>query len=238
LFELYNLNGNVDLTADVNTFPFVPPFIGSSLNPGTNRELVVIRTNLLGTNINGTWYLGVPNNDSSNVTFTIHAVEETNGMLISKIPITVSVSFTGSFASNGLTFTWPSVPGETYEVEDTTDFTTWTPIALITATGPTVSYTDPRPINSAPQRFYKIVQVPAGTVLPIRVTISVTPGPSITLSWNTLVGDKYEVDSSPDMVNWTALTVPPITATGTTTSFTDPTPIGPGQRFYRVVQLP
>src|SRR5260370_31825587 len=199
LFELYNLSGNVDLTAELNVFPFVPsvpPSYASSLNPGTNGEQIVLRTNLLGTNINGTWYLGVPNNDSSNVTFTIHAVVETNGMLISKIPITVSVSFTGSPATNGLTFTWPSIPGETYEVQDTTDFTTWTPIAVITATGPTISYTDPRPLASAPQRFYRIVQVPAGTVGPIHMVISITPGPSITSTWNSIINGKYEVDSS------------------------------------------
>jgi hypothetical protein len=155
--------------------------------------------------------------------------------LISKVPITISVSFTGSVNSNGLTFTWPSVPGETYEVQDTTDFTTWTTLAVITATGPTISYTDPRPISSAPRRFNQIIQVPVGTLY---VTISIAPGPNITLTWNSIVNGNYEVDSSPDMVTWTALTVPPITATGPITSYTDPTPIGPGPRFYRVVYLP
>jgi hypothetical protein len=237
LFELYNLNGNVDLTADPNTFPFSPPFFASSLNPGTNREIIVLRTNQLGTNINGTWYLGVPNNDSSNVTFTIHAVVETNGLLISKVPIRVGVTVTNVTGTNYLTFTWPTIPGETYEVQDSTDLTTWTTIAVITATGPTISYTDPRPINSAPQRFYKIVQVVASSVT-IKVAISLSPGPSITLTWNSIINGNYEVDSSSDLATWTPLTVPPITATSPVTSFTDPTPIGPGPRFYRVVYLP
>src|SRR5258708_14056477 len=116
------------------------------------------------------------------------------GLLVSKVPNTISVSFPGPGSTNGLTFTWPSVPGETYEVQDTTDFATWTTIAVITATGPTISYTDPRPISSAPQRFYQIMQVPAGTVVPIQVLISITPGPSLTLTWHRIINTHYQLD--------------------------------------------
>ena len=91
LFELYNLSGDVDLTLQRESYPFANAPFGS-YNSGTNSEQIVIRTNQLGTNIMGHWYLGVPNNTTSNVTFTIHAVISTNGLLVSKIPIRIMVA--------------------------------------------------------------------------------------------------------------------------------------------------
>ncbi len=79
LFELYGLSGNVDLTLQFTnlTFtnlPYNPPFFDGSFNPGILPEQIVIRTNLLGTNlagITGAWFLGVPNRDPDVVNYTI-----------------------------------------------------------------------------------------------------------------------------------------------------------------------
>ena len=60
----------------------------------------------------------------------------------------------------GPTLTWPTVPGEKYEIEVTTNFVTWTVLATVTATGPTLTFTDPTPVVIPGFRFYRIVQVP------------------------------------------------------------------------------
>ena len=162
LAELYQMNGNVDLALDLTNFPFAPPYFAESANAGTNGQQIVVRTNQsgLGTNLDGLWYLAVPNNTGSNVTFTIHAVEATNGILVSAVPITLGVVVPPSGSPTGPTLTWPSVNGETYEIDTSTDFITWTFLATIQATGPTATYTDPNPITGVPFLFFRIKQIP------------------------------------------------------------------------------
>jgi len=87
-FELYNLTGNGDLTLQTNLPPLAPPFFQTSQNPGRTPELILVYTNNVLTNsaANGTltnlaadWYLGVPNNEITNINFTILAEIDTNG---------------------------------------------------------------------------------------------------------------------------------------------------------------
>ena len=77
-FELYNLTGNGDLTVQTNAPPFAPPFFQSSQQPGSTPELIFIRTNSALTNLAADWYLGVPNNETRPINFTIEAVIDTN----------------------------------------------------------------------------------------------------------------------------------------------------------------
>ncbi len=160
LFELYNLSGNVDLTRQRETFPSATTYLDGSFNPGTNAEQIVIRTNILGTNINGQWFLGVPNNDPTTVTYTIRAVVSTNGLLISAIPIQLGLVPEPLNGSVGPTLTWPAVEGETYEVQQSTDLIHWITIATLVASGPTLTFTDPVPVSDVGFRFYRIIQVP------------------------------------------------------------------------------
>ncbi len=53
-------------------------------------------------------------------------------------------------------------------------------------------------------------------------------------------GECYEVDSSPDLINWTPLPIfpNPITAAGSMISVTDPNPLaGVPMTFYRIMQV-
>ena len=77
-FALYNLSGNGDLTLQTNAPPLAPPFFESSQEPGTSPELITIRTNGVVTNLVAQWYLGVPNHETNQITYTIVAVLETN----------------------------------------------------------------------------------------------------------------------------------------------------------------
>ena len=88
-FELYNLSGNGDLTVQTNAPPFAPPFFQTSQQPGRSPELIFMATNSALssltnsalTNLNAQWYLGVPNHEITNISFTILAVLDTNGYL-------------------------------------------------------------------------------------------------------------------------------------------------------------
>ncbi len=77
-FELYHLSGNGDLTVQTNGLPLTPPFYQSSQEPGRTAEYVTVRTNSALTNLTGLWYLGVPNHEVTNLTYTILAVVDTN----------------------------------------------------------------------------------------------------------------------------------------------------------------
>ena len=174
LFELYGMNGNVDLTLNrgTNNFPYGPPvqpsspYFGTSFNPGTNYEEIVVRTNgalnpITTTNLNDVWYLGVPNNASSNVTFTIYAVVSTNGLLTNGFPTTLGIQN----GTNGLTFTWPTISGQTYEIQSATNFlptnTVWTPVAIISNAPPDFgSFLDTNSIAGFPFMFYRVLQLP------------------------------------------------------------------------------
>ncbi len=109
LFEVYGMTGDVDLTLNpVNVLPFGGPIFQSSANPGTNDEQIVLRTNTTGPNpLNGTWYLAVPSQAPGNVTYTIHAVvTDTNGLLVSGMPIAPVVTLPVSPTTGGPTLTW------------------------------------------------------------------------------------------------------------------------------------
>jgi subtilisin-like proprotein convertase family protein len=77
-FELFNLGGNGDLTLQTNALPLAPPFFQSSQNPGTAPELIFVFTNNVLTNLAADWYLGVPNHEITNITYTIIADIMTN----------------------------------------------------------------------------------------------------------------------------------------------------------------
>ena len=158
LFELYNLSGNVDLTLDRNAIPYAQPFFGISSRLGTNAEQIVIRTNVIGTNIIDTWYLGVPNQTATNVSYTIRAVISTNGLLVSVVPIKVKVTLPTNGATTGPTLTWPSVLGEKYQIQVSSNLVTWTNLGSpVVASGPTMTFTDPAPMSGT--RYYRLVQV-------------------------------------------------------------------------------
>lgn len=77
-FEVYNLSGNGNLTVQTNALPFAAPFFQTSQNPGQSPEIVVVYTNSVMTNLVADWYLGVPNQTSNLISFTIVASVQTN----------------------------------------------------------------------------------------------------------------------------------------------------------------
>ena len=81
-FELYNQTGNGDLTVQTDTPPLAPQFFQSSQLPGDAAEFVFVKTNPVSlTNLTMDWYLGVPNNETNPITYTIIGVIDTNAVV-------------------------------------------------------------------------------------------------------------------------------------------------------------
>ncbi len=163
LFEILSPGGNVDLTlGPVAVLPYDPQYFRTSLRLGTNSEQIVIRSNqfVSAGGIGGTWYLGAPNNELTNVFYTIRAVVATNGLLISDVPIHIGLTYPGG--TNGIRLTWTSVDGETYNVQTNADLTTtnWGVLSTVTGAPYSTTFQDPNPIIGIPYLFYRIVQVP------------------------------------------------------------------------------
>ena len=55
--------------------------------------------------------------------------------------------------------TWPSIPGEKYQVEQTVNLRAWIPATNIIATGTKTSFAAPVS-HTSPARFYRIKQIP------------------------------------------------------------------------------
>jgi len=161
LFELFNLTGDGDLLARRGSLPTPSVFDYRSQSGGTSFERIIIRTNFSLPDINGEWYLAVPNNEAFPIDFTIYGRASTNGMLISVFPVVFTgppvVTGTGSFQ-----FQWSTVKGETYRVEGSSDLVTWSPLTTVVASGSSETYTTPFPISASPFMFFRVVQVPPG----------------------------------------------------------------------------
>jgi hypothetical protein len=65
---------------------------------------------------------------------------------------------------------------------------------------------------------------------------SVTAGGNMRMQWASVDGERYEVQSSPDLSAWTP--VETVTAVGSVTVYTAPLPISPARQYYRVIQVP
>jgi hypothetical protein len=73
---------------------------------------------------------------------------------------------------------------------------------------------------------------------PLVITsVGVNGSDLFTLTYATTPGSNYhaEITSNLAPTLWSAVSGSATDATGTNVTFTDPTPVGPGQRFYRVV---
>lgn len=100
-------------------------------------------------------------------------------------------------------------------------------------------------VNAATFTIRATTSNPVGIVVPGAPTI-ITPQINLgagtyTLTWNTIPGEHYRVDTSTDLVNWTLGVLPPgvVTAPGSTTSLilSLAVPAEPAF-FYRIVQIP
>lgn len=165
LFEVYGASDDVDMLVRRDMLPSILQSDFQSTRTGLNPEQIVLRTNSFPTDLNGDWYIGVPNQSFVPATFQVRAVvPNAAGIIIGGEPPTITgltlvVVSTNSFVE----FSFNSIEGEHYEIQTATSLTapiTWTPIATLTAPGPVTTFQDTTPIMPGPIRFYRIQQVP------------------------------------------------------------------------------
>ncbi|HVR36392.1 MAG TPA: hypothetical protein VMS21_11140, partial [Methylomirabilota bacterium] len=156
--ELYDMDGNVDLYLQRTVPPTLAQFEFNSTQGGTDPEQIVVRTNAALPDLNGEWYLAVPNLEATDVNFTIRAVvANATGILISGQPLDIRVR-PATPPVTGFELTWSTVDGERYRIDVSDDLATWTTLGFVDAMGTTATFSDPTPAQ--PLRFYRIVQVP------------------------------------------------------------------------------
>jgi subtilisin family serine protease/subtilisin-like proprotein convertase family protein len=210
-FELYNLTGDADLLVDVNYLPSTNFFLtGAAGSPGV--PVVILLDTNMQSDLTGDWYLAVNNRSGTDLGFTIKASAPSTGVIINP-QIVISNNF--------VCLSWASVPGQDYYIEGTPSLTPaiWTPVSsTITATSTNTTYCL---LITGTQQFFRVVQ---GTAPSTGTPIIVTPQLDITnnqvcLSWSSLVGTNYVVESKTNLMDpgWT--TVSTITATNTTTTY-------------------
>jgi hypothetical protein len=138
LFELYNLSGDADLLLQPEGPPTMAPYFAGSFATGTTPEQIVLRTNAELPDLRGTWYLGVYNNELTNVAYTIRAaLPNSDGLLLSAQPVVTHQTV----VNGNYLLTWNSVIGEHYYVQYSSGFNgPWTNIAFVTATTPLTTY--------------------------------------------------------------------------------------------------
>jgi subtilisin-like proprotein convertase family protein len=228
LFELYDMSGDADLVLQKDVPPGQWPYFDASFMEGTNAEQIVVRPSFDFPDLRGNWYLGVYNNEATNVAYTIRATTtDTNGMLLSGLPLTVTLS---PLLRGGL-LQWNSVVGETYEIQlATTTFPPdWTGVARIVATTTCSTFQFP----SGSSGFIRVIQVPPTDGLLPRLKIQLLRPDRVRISWPTAAAG-FTLQYADSLTGpWTDLGLP-VTVIGNELVVFDT--IGPGPRFYRLVK--
>lgn len=164
LFEVYGPDENVDLLLRRDLLPSIIQTDYLSARDLLRPEQIVLRTNATLPDLNGDWYLGVPNNGFSEANFSVRAALPTVGGILpgGEPPMIFDLSVD---TNSILSFSFTTIDGENYEVQHTGDLIspiTWTTDATINAVGPDMPYTDPTPVAPPPpgMRYYRVEQVP------------------------------------------------------------------------------
>jgi hypothetical protein len=189
----------------------------------------------------GTWFLGVFNNDTTNVTYTILATENTpTNPPDSNVDI-IDVEWT----TNSLCLTWNSEVGKTYWVEGKPSVidTNWNVVSpFIVATDTTTRYcvTIPSVNDDATTNiFFRVMLGLAAPTEPAIERITRTPT-GVLLEWTAPPTAQFAVEyttslSPPD---WQVLASPVTSTTGSFSYLDDGSVTGTGPVFYRLRQLP
>jgi subtilisin-like proprotein convertase family protein len=159
-FEIYELQGPADLEVSPDAPLPVSLTSYSSIRPGTESELVVLRSGTNTASLARDWYLRVTLPTTNSLTFRVRVSIQSGGILIIGAPLVLKPVL----GADGLiaAVTWDSIPGETYRLDEAPDFVPpiqWTPISTNVASGVTLTVPIP-PSTGQTQRYLRSVQVP------------------------------------------------------------------------------
>ena len=147
-------NGNLQLLAGDGAFPTPNDFYAGSFNLGPANQFVSIVTNSALTSLSNIWYLAVPNTSTNTVAYSVSAAVVTSGV-VTGTPLFIGASIASP--ANGFTMYWNAVPGQSYQIQVSTDLATWVLATNVTAQSTVGAYTDAVPVISQQSRFFRIV---------------------------------------------------------------------------------
>ena len=284
-FEVVPQNGNAGLVVrqalpvlDPLPRPIAGEFDYLSDNPGTNSEQILITDQSVPIPLQpGIWYLGVYNDDTNAVAYSICVNEFTNATpFVNIIPLTNGVSLNyGIGAGSALTNFFRLTIDQTnsavlFELYDLNAQATLLAEYGGFPTPTTAPFADP----ASPARPGQIVVrtndvytslngdwnlavdnlqntnltftiravvstngiLPSG--LPLNIAIGFAPPPDVGLqfTWYSVLGEKYVIETSEDLVDWTLLDT--IVADSSYITYTDPAGGTLPYLFYRIRQVP
>jgi subtilisin-like proprotein convertase family protein len=228
LFELYNLAGDADLVLQRDVPPGMAPYFDGSFRTGTDPEQIVVRASFNLPDLRGNWFLGVYNNESTNVAYTIRAVTSTNGLLISALPL--NMTLTPLTPPRGNLIQWNGVVGEHYYIQTSTTLfpPAWTIVGTNVATTPCPTFELPAGTGG----FVQVLQFAPPSVLP-QLMIQRWPGNLVRISWPT-TSFGFTLQYSTSLTGpWATLQVP-VAIEGS--EFVVYDTVGAIPKFYRLIR--
>jgi len=141
-------------------------------------------------------------------------------------------------ASGGpLVLTVSGTSGQTYEIEATQDFITWTVIGtvILDASGSS-DFTDTN-AASFQQRFYRTYETPQELPSGAQLRMQAVSGGPLVLTVSGASGRTYEIEATQDFITWTVIGTVTLDAGGSS-DFTDTNAASFQQRFYRTYESP
>jgi hypothetical protein len=230
LFEMYNLSGDADLVLQREVPPAMAPYFDGSFFPGLTPEQIVVQTNADVPDLRGHWYLGVYNNETNNVAYTLRAVlPDADGLLLSAQPLKMSITTLNP--PHGLLISWNSVVGEPYIVQYTASIAapvTWANLGFVVATTPLTTF-EVLPVPNAPA-YYRIVQAVSSQPT---LHIQLWPPNQVRISWSTAYPG-YTLQSKTGLAGTWANAGLQVNVVGT--EFVAFDTIGSDPKYYRLIK--
>jgi hypothetical protein len=225
LFEMYNLSGNADLVLQRDVPPGTPPYFDGSFEVGLAPEQIVLRPTPDLADLRGNWYLGVFNNEATNVAYTLHAVVQTNGLLTSAQPLVLTQTLL-PLPRGFLLLQWNSIKGEFYLIEhQAVGQIAWTPVQYVHATTPLTTAQVP------PGGNYRVTQISIYTIPIPPLTIQLWTNNMVRISWTVTFPGILQYADDP-AGPWTDLPLP-VVVEGP--DFVVYDVIGSRYRYYRLI---
>ena len=155
LLELTGLN----VDADVELISANGRHVRNSINPEQAPEQIVLREGDYIPTLEGDWIIEVTNHEAEPGEFTVNTTLATEqGDLVSSQPITLGIE--SQFWPPTVRLAWPSVPGEQYILETSSNLVDWKPLKEQAADTDEVIFHTERAWFG--ERFFRVKQVPGG----------------------------------------------------------------------------
>jgi len=161
-----------------------------------------------------------------NVTYTIRAVTPTNGLLLSALPL--NMTLTPLAPPHGTLVQWNGVVGEIYQVRFSTTLfpPVWNLLGTVVATTACPTFELPPGFSG----FVQVLQVAPATMQPV-LKIRIVPGNLVRISWPTTAFG-YRLQYATSVAGpWYDLGLP-VSIEGN--EFVVYDMLGPGPKFYRL----